>query len=78
MVEEIDGFVMEIATFDRFKIHVGGGLLGWLKAGLYFKTDGKRLWTGFAVSGKPNRQALFDFYEDQLHPDAPNPYAAST
>lgn len=78
VVGEIDGFALELADFDRFKIEVGGGLLGWLKAGLYYKTGGKRGWSGLAVSGKANRQALHDFYKDQLHPDAPNPYAAGS
>jgi hypothetical protein len=78
IVGDIDGEVLTLAEFDRFKIEVGGGLFGWLKAGLYYKTGGKRRWTGFGVSGKANRQALYDFYKDQLHPDAPNPYAAGS
>ena len=77
VVEKIDGYALEIASFDRFKIVVGSGLFGWLKAGLYYKTGGKRGWSGMAVKGKANRQLLYDFYEDQLHPDAPNPYAAN-
>ena len=78
VVEKIDGMAVEIAEFDRFKIEVGGGWLGWLKAGLYYKTDGKRGWKGLAVSGKANRQRVYDFYKDLLHPDAPNPYASGS
>jgi hypothetical protein len=78
VVEKIDGMAVEIGEFDRFKIEVGGGLFGWLKAGLYYKTGGKRGWKGLAVSGKANRQRVYDFYKDQLHPDAPNPYATES
>jgi len=74
---DTEGQVIDVTDTDAFKISIGGGLLGWLKKGLYYKAPGARGWSGVTGIKKRDLATLHGFYADQLKPEGKNPYAAS-
>lgn len=73
---DTEGQIVDLTKTDAFKISLGGGLLGWLKKGLYYKPAGARGWSAVTGIKKRDLAPLHEFYADQLNPDGKNPYAA--
>ena len=66
---DTEGQVIDVTALDALRIRLGGGLLGWLKKGLYYKPPGARGWSGVTGIKKRDLAALHDFYADQLTPE---------
>ena len=74
---DTEGQIIDVTKADAFRISLGGGLLGWLKKGLYFKAPGARGWSSVTGIKKRDLAALHGFYTDQMNAEGKNPYAAS-